>query len=436
MRRLLVALPVIGIGFVLIWGLTRARHDAPIAARGGEATSEMDAAIGQLRNELELTPVPNRRSDADRLADASAWVAANRPVGWPYAQIEARILADFEARARAEPRSIAWALDNARQELEMIRALDADMDGRVSDQEIDAFAEFSLDILDPESHPYLLGLLDGDGDGQIDDEFRFRLTAVDAQQAGLLERAQADLWDTDGDGFLSESERISGAAAARAHQVPFEDGHVEYTDTPPADPEAAQEAVLEKIAEQFGDRSAELARSKLDVAANHQLARSLNELMALVERDRGRGTEPSPPMPEWASFNTDGNPEWSEQETAALEAARAEWQQAFTEYQARGAARRMAGEFERLAATGDTDGDGLLLGGEWDDLIASRLADRENRLLLRSYDADGSGVIDAGELENFVGWYRAGSIRADMNYDGRVDAYDLRAMLVHFQQQD
>ncbi len=96
----------------------------------------------------------------------------------------------------------------------------------------------------------------------------------------------------------------------------------------------------------------------------------------------------------------------------------------------------MARQFETLAVAGDADGDGRMTEGEWHDLIATRLAERDRRLVLRSYDADGSGRIELGEVESFLGWFRAGSVRADANFDGLVDASDLEALIGHLRAPD
>jgi hypothetical protein len=426
MKKLAPAVAVVGLGVVLVWAVTQAR-------RGGAADAlGVDGALEQLRAELDLAPRPAGRTDADRLSDALAWVRANRPAGWPFAELEARVLADYEARARAEARSVAWAVAKARREVEWVRAMDTDLDGRVSEEEIAALAEFSRGFLDPTAHPYLAALLDTDGDGQIDGPLLDGLYSVQAEQAGLLERAQTDLWDADGDGVLSEAERTAGAAKARLHQVVFADGHIEYTDDPPADGAAAQDAALARLAAEFGPEAAEMTRDRLDPAADNHLSATLDAQMKLIEPDRETGPEPGPEMPDWTAFNSDGDDAWSDAEQAALRAAEAEWKAAFDAWQTLDNARRLARQFERLAGAGDLDGDGRMTEGEWHDLIATRVAERDRRLVLRSYDADGSGRIELGEVESFLGWFRAGSVRADANFDGLVDASDLEALIGHF----
>ncbi|MCC7389187.1 MAG: hypothetical protein IT431_10505 [Phycisphaerales bacterium] len=426
MKKLAPAVAVVGLGVVLVWAVTQARRG------GADDASRADAALEQLRAELDLAARPAGRTDADRVSDALAWVLANRPAGWPYAELEARVLADYEARARAEARSVAWALAMARQEVEWVRAMDTDLDGRVSEEEIGALAGFSREFLDPTTHPYLVALLDGDGDGRIDEPLLDGLYSVQAEQAGLLERAQTDLWDADGDGVLSEAERTAGAAEARLHQVVFADGHIEYTEAPPADGTAAQDAALAQLAAEFGPQAAEMTRDRLDRAADYHLSAALDAQMKLIEPDRATGPEPGPEMPDWALFNSDGDDVWSDAEQAALRGAEAEWKAAFDAWQSLDNARRLARQFERLAGAGDADGDGRMTEGEWHDLIATRLAERDRRLVLRSYDADGSGGIELGEVESFLGWFRAGSVRADANFDGLVDASDLETLIGHF----
>jgi Ca2+-binding EF-hand superfamily protein len=429
MKKLAPAVAVVGLGVVLVWAVTQARRGAADDALG------VDGALEQLRAELDLAPRPAGRSDADRLSDALAWVRANRPAGWPFAELEARVLADYEARARAEARSVAWALAMARQEVEWVRAMDTDLDGRVSEEEIGALGGFSRGFLDPTSHPYLVAMLDGDGDGRIDGPFLDGLSSVEAEQAGLLERARLDLWDTDGDGTLSEAERGAGAAEARLHQVVFTDGHIEYTDTPAPDAVATQESVLARLAEEFGAAAAQMTRDRLGVAADYQLAGGLARQLALIEPGAGQVSE-APPFPELTLYDPDGDGQLDEQQFAAFEAARLGWEAALRDWQAAEGARRMARQFETLAVAGDADGDGRMTEGEWHDLIATRLAERDRRLVLRSYDADGSGRIELGEVESFLGWFRAGSVRADANFDGLVDASDLEALIGHLRAPD
>ena len=49
--------------------------------------------------------------------------------------------------------------------------------------------------------------------------------------------------------------------------------------------------------------------------------------------------------------------------------------------------------------------------------------------------AYGRGGVEGGELVTYLEWYRDGSLRADVNYDGRLDAIDLEAMARNFQGQ-
>lgn len=427
MKKLWPALMVFVLGVVLVWAIGGARRRAAANPNG-----EDGSVVERLRAELAAAPAPAGRTDADRVADAAAWVRTNRPAGWPYAALEARVLAGYDARAHAEPRSVAWALDMSRQELEWVRALDADLDGRVSEEEIAGLAAVSREFLDPTTHPYLVSVLDDDGNGMIDDRYLEGLYSTEAERAGLLERAQTDLWDTDGDGLLSEAERAAGRAGSLSHQVLFPDGHTEYTATPAEDWAAAQEAVLEEMAEQFGERSAELARSRLDSAVDMQLSMSLSQDTQLIEPDTERFID-APVFPDLAEFDPDGDNQLDDAQLAAFEEARLAWEESMREWQAVEGARRAARQFERLTEAGDADGNGVLDEGEWSDLINGRVEDRTRRLTLRSYDEDGSGAIELGEIETYLEWFRAGSIRADTNFDGLINGADIEALLVYFQ---
>ncbi|MFG0258938.1 MAG: hypothetical protein ACF8LK_01190, partial [Phycisphaerales bacterium JB041] len=99
------------------------------------------------------------------------------------------------------------------------------------------------------------------------------------------------------------------------------------------------------------------------------------------------------------------------------------------------AAERLRAMFDAQVEAADTDFDGLVVAAEWDRYREGLLIERDNRLFARHYDLDGSGRIEPGELETFVEWYRAGSLRADVNYDGSVDVLDLEDIATRYQAQ-
>ena len=90
---------------------------------------------------------------------------------------------------------------------------------------------------------------------------------------------------------------------------------------------------------------------------------------------------------------------------------------------------------ERLFAQSDSNADGRMSPDEWDQRIGGLLNERDQRLYNRSYDLDRSGRVETGELVSYLDWYRAGSMRADINYDGVLDGRDLETMAGRYQSQ-
>jgi Ca2+-binding EF-hand superfamily protein len=412
-----------------------------VAGPGGDAgglPSDADVeALARLHEELARAVPVTGRSDEERLADARAWVAANRPGDWAYAELEAQMLAAYDSMADAEKRSARWVLDHARLEVAMIRALDADGDGRVSDGEVGAFAEYAVLLFDPDSHPYLLERFDPDGDGHTRLSDLSNMLADLNVLEGVVARVKADRWDTDGDGLLSEGESRAGREEALLHAKIFDDGHIEYVENPADDAAEANAAALAREVELFGEGVVEGTLARQDSAWPYHLSVSLTAAMRLEERGTIPELDPSlsPKSPEMSAFDLDGDGSVDEAQLGAYTGA---WETFSQELVGRNAlleALRKRGEFERAVAQSDTDGDGRLLADEWERRIDRLLAERDERLFLRGYDLDGSGRVDAGELGTFVDWFRVGSLRADVNFDGAVDARDLQEMALKFQRQ-
>jgi Ca2+-binding EF-hand superfamily protein len=401
-----------------------------------------ELALAELNEELGKAEPVSFRSDEQRLAEARAWVLANHPVNRHYNELEAKMLALFDAILDGEERSALWVLNQQQIEVESMRALDADGDGQVSDEEVFAFTDEGLGGFDPFTHPYMVAKLDTDGDGELSREEALRLASMSATRgamAGVIERAELEGWDADRDGFVSEGERVAGQAAARERVKLFPDGHMEFVDDPAAIDAGEQAAVRVKIAEQFGEEALAMMEAKFEQSASQVIAQPLLEAMRVENADQRevqqRMTELTPSPPDPADYDTDGDGAPDSARQAEYQTAIQAYQTEMQDWAAMGRAMMLRIEFGHAAAQSDTDSDGRMSATEWEERIDQLLAEREERLFLRSYDLDGSGRVEAGELAQFLEWYRGGSPRADFNFDGALDARDLEQMASRFQQQ-
>ncbi|HRQ73582.1 MAG TPA: hypothetical protein PLU35_11190 [Phycisphaerales bacterium] len=147
----------LGVALLLSRSAPHAAHPASAANDRSPGPDHADnatsAALDRLRTELRRSPPVQRRADQERVEDARAWVSANRPRDWPYAEHEARTLAFWVSVAEGEKRSARRLLDNAALELDAIRSLDADGDGLVTDDEVEALAAFQADLMNVREHP-------------------------------------------------------------------------------------------------------------------------------------------------------------------------------------------------------------------------------------------------------------------------------------------
>ncbi|QKK07083.1 MAG: hypothetical protein HND58_02175 [Planctomycetota bacterium] len=141
--------------------------------------------------------------------------------------------------------------------------------------------------------------------------------------------------------------------------------------------------------------------------------------------------QPSDPM----TFDIDGDGQLAADEQAAQMESMQAYQEAVAQWGAEVTALRLKAQFENSVAQSDANSDGRMDADEWDTRIDRLTYEREERLFLRSYDLDGSGKIEGSELNRYVEWYQTGSQRADVNYDGAVDARDLETMAIRYQQQ-
>lgn len=432
------------------------RADGVNVTPGGALDGPDAEALARLRAELEQAEPVAFRSDDQRYAEALAWVEANRPADRPYNEIEAKILALMDVIFDGEKRSAEWTMNQSQVEVEMIRALDADGDGQVSDDEVQMFIDENIaGMFNPIEHPYLKARLDSDGDGELSPQEMMRIGEVmgEGALAGVFDRAKLESWDADNDGQLSADERLAGEAAASVKaQELFGDmiagmaaqGGTDATEAAKVflgDPSLSPEAQAEARQAFYDEAGPEVARSMemqrqmlLSQAASMDFMEAmrvdnlpspdLKEMMAEMP-------QPSDPM----TFDIDGDGQLAADEQAAQMESMQAYQEAVAQWGAEVTALRLKAQFENSVAQSDANSDGRMDADEWDTRIDRLTYEREERLFLRSYDLDGSGKIEGSELNRYVEWYQSGSQRADVNYDGAVDARDLETMAIRYQQQ-
>ncbi len=372
-----------------------------------------------------------------RLQAAREWVAANRPADWPYAEYEAYSLAGFAASVDGERPTVADLLERLHAGDLMDQAIDADRDGRVSDDELASFAVFASE-LDYRQHPYMVALLDTNRDGMLSSEEEARASQLRANAAGfheMTERTKLRTWDTDGDGRLSEVESAEGMEGLFSRIELHPDGTIEWLTQPGAQTQADHEAALAAMEKEQGQYRADTRRAQRDDLLDQMLARPYIEAMTVQPLGgvMPESIERLPAQPDPAAYGADGA--MNQEQLAAFMRAMETWETAVGDRRALQAAYIALATFERAAAEGDTDGDGRLSPEEWELRAATQAETRAKRLLGLEYDLDGSGKIEGGELVTYLEWYRDGSLRADVNYDGRLDAIDLEAMARNFQGQ-
>lgn len=374
-----------------------------------------------------------------RLLAAREWVAANRPADWAYAEYEALSLARFAASVDGERPTVADLLERLRIDDLMAEAIDADRDGRVSDDELASFAAFASE-LEYRQHPYMVALLDTNGDGMLSSEEEARASQLRANAAifhEMTERAKLRAWDTDGDGRLSEVESAEGMEDLFSRIELHPDGTIEWLAQPGAQTQADHEAALAAMEKERGQYWADTRRAQRDDRLDQMLARPYIEAMTVQPLGgvMPESIERLPAQPDPAAYGADADGALNQEQLAAFTRAMETWEAAVGDGRALQAAYIALATFERAAAESDTDGDGRLSPEEWELRAATLAETKAKRLLGLEYDLDGSGKIEGGELVTYLGWYRDGSLRADVNYDGRLDAIDLEAMARNFQGQ-
>ncbi|MCC7389186.1 MAG: hypothetical protein IT431_10500 [Phycisphaerales bacterium] len=412
-----------------------------------------DAALAELKAELAKAGPVESKSDEERLAEARAWVAANRAADRPYNEIEAEILALMDVMFDGEKKSPEWTMNQSQIEVEMIRSLDADGDGQVSDAEVQAFIDENIaGMFNPLEHPYLKAKLDTNGDGDLQPEEMMELSTMVGEGAlsGVFDRAKLEAWDADNDGALSADERVAGEAAAIAKaQDTF--GDMIASMAGPEGDEAAnallgdpslspeeQASARKALYEEVGEQTAQMLESQRQMLISQAASMDFMEAMRvdnLPTPDIKEMMSGMPQPPDAMAFDIDGDGQFAEDELAAQQQAMVDYQGAVARWGSEITAYRLKAQFENSVSQSDSNADGRLSPDEWDQRIGGLLNERDQRLYNRSYDLDGSGRVETGELVSYLEWYRTGSMRADINYDGKLDGRDLETMAGRYQSQ-
>lgn len=412
---------------------------ADTGANAQPPTAE-ELALTELRDELSRAEPVESRSDEQRLAEARAWVAANRDADWPYGEIEAKILALMDIFTDSDKRSAEWVMNMSQIEVEMIRSIDADGDGQVSDDEVQRYIDENIaGIFNPLEHPYLQDKFDTNGDGAVspDEMAGFASMMSEGALAGAFDRGKLEAWDADDNGFVSDEERVAGEQAAHEQVAEMFESFMDIGGT---NLDLTDEQRAEMPAEQIAQIDA--ARAQLEAAQdmmiNQTASQTLLEAMRLdnlESLDQTEVMQSMPKPPDAMTFDIDGDGSMSEDEIAEQQLVMQEYQEEIQQWGAELTAYRLRDQFDNATTEHDTDADGRMSGDEWEVRIDDLLYERDHRLFLSSYDLDSSGRVDANELTTYINWYREGSLRADINYDGAVNGRDLEQMARSFQLQ-
>lgn len=85
--------------------------------------------------------------------------------------------------------------------------------------------------------------------------------------------------------------------------------------------------------------------------------------------------------------------------------------------------------FLGFVATLDTDADGSISTAEWERGLTELPRRHEREVLLAFYDTNADGTISDTEIADFMRWHDNKGVRADANFDGKVDHLDVIAFV-------
>lgn len=358
------------------------------------------------------------RFDEERLVRAWEWVRAHRPVDRPYNELEAETLALLEAASDAGEGSALWQINTGLISALTVRAIDADRDGQVSDDEVLAFLADRESMPPLGEHPFFQnGLNEGNS------------------RLALLERSRLDLWDADLDGRLSDDERNAGERAEFELQVDtLVQRELNAMENQGLFHEAGgrEQAEIE-LRERFMQSPFEagLPSMAMLTAERMLVAMSLDDLSRHARDVDFNSNVPFPPDVNTFDANADGDVDSAEM--LHYDKAMLDYEEAVLTLSEQADVNFLRHRFDAAVSEGDIDGDGALTASEWDMYIDRLIEQRDQRLFLISYDLDGDHSVTQSELSMLLDWHKAGSPRADVNYDGVIDARDLEQAMRRYQ---
>lgn len=401
-----------------------ATKSAPTSGGGGSdgavTGSELEALIAEfpslrrLEQALGGAPVNVGIGRSERLEAARAWLAEHRPDLSPReAEFQAQLFAMYEELLDTEDLSLAKATALSESQLLGLWVMDADGDGRLSEEEALAGMNMMMQM-DIGTNEYFKDRFDTDGDGIVSDEeaeagrmlmFETTMPLMNV----MIERATLVAWDTNADGVIDDDERAVGEKALNFLDF---DGDGVTSD-------------MERMMA-FQPLLLEMGQAMVLLEQPDQMA-----LQAEIQAEVARIQEGL--MPDHDDFDLDGDGQLSSIEldayNQAMIAAVQEIQRASMEAVQQSAARFMLAQFDIAINRLDTNDDGALSDEEWEAGYTDLRIERDRKLFNYFYDADRDGRVSDGEVARFMDGFEKRSPYADANLDGRVDVNDLRHFL-------
>jgi len=439
----------IGVGLALVAGLAFAlpgckkQEEAavPVAADGASSGSEISRAatppadesatapaelfeqmpsLERVAQALEGAPVNVGIERGEHLEKARAWLAENEPdLTDKERELLAQMIVILDDMMSDEEMTLKRMVGVGESQLLQLWAMDADGDGRLSDEEAAGQLERWM-TLNRTVAEYNADRFDTDGDGEVSDEEAAAMNELMMENmqplmGTMIERASLVVWDSDGDGALSDAEREAGEAT------------LEFTDWDQdgAITDMERMAAYQGLLQEFSQGLVLVEQP------------DMTEIQAEMQAEmQARMAEMQAPGPDRADFDLDGDGNFNEVELAAfeqeIEAYRARQTMLGEEMRAAGEgmmARVMQMQFQAAVDTLDKNADGLLINEEWEAGYTDLRGVRDRRMFNYLYDTDRSGSVEEPDVARFMDAYDAGSVYADADLDGEVNENDLRRFM-------
>ena len=391
-----------------------------------------DGEKGEVLRKLETlykgAPSTAFITDEARLAEARAWVEANRPdADERMKEVEARYLAIMSEFFEGADLTLAKARDLMSMETLDVWALDANRDGEVSDDELES-ANFLMSM-DPTEHPFLQAQFDTDGDGQISDQERIAadqkmMDSSMSMFASLGNDAALRVADADGDGVVSPEERDASLRQMASSGNGFGVSADGDGDGVVSDEEwAAATEQMKAMVDANSGMTEDQVYAQMFAGAFFEKFETVTVDLSL---DRSGTAAEMPAFPDYQSFDTDGEPGLSPAEQEAWRKANQAYAEEMKSWNERAMRQFRLARFNAYEAIVDTDGDGIASDAEWAAAQIDFDNQRDTSLFRWFYDTDQNGEVGPAEADAFMRWFEQGHMRADINLDGVLDQADVR----------